>query len=81
MADFHKIIQPTFDKWKNAILLYFTRVLGNGPYPNTNHLDALPTCSQAQRACNKDRNCFRIYKNYQNACKVDRDGKCRMENW
>ena len=48
------------------------------PYPPS---DALPTCLQAYRSCMSNRECKRIYQEYQSSCKATNDGKCRMENW
>jgi trimethyllysine dioxygenase len=43
------------------------------PYP----IDALPTCNQALSVCQKDRDCKKIYENFQQACKVQ-NGQCQM---
>ena len=48
------------------------------PYPPS---DALPTCLQAYRSCMSNRQCKRIYQEYQSSCEATNDGKCRMENW
>ena len=43
------------------------------PYP----IDALPTCNQALSVCQNDRDCKKIYENFQQACKVQ-NGQCQM---
>lgn len=73
-------IEPKCNQLRDFIFDHPCEVVnsaGTDPYP----IDALPTCFQAHRACTKDRDCFRIYNNYQKSCKVDNEGQCRMENW
>ena len=74
--DFIDLSKQNIEHWSN--LLIFTHTIsGTEPYP----IDALPTCSQAHRVCTKNRNCLRLYNNYQKSCRVDNGGQCRMEDW
>ena len=68
-----KVYLLSFTLNRLIILFDFTE---SDPYP----IDALPTCSHAVNVCQKDRDCKKIYANFQRSCSVQ-NGRCQMDNW
>ena len=72
---FRQTIDAKFGRFFTHIYIYFF-FTESDPYP----IDALPTCSHAVNVCQNDRDCKKIYDNFQRSCKVQ-NGQCRMDNW